>query len=200
MGFDPASMMFMAGAAQGVGGFMGGQSKAAGARANADVSRQWAAYSKKKSLMEIARIQAEEERQTYMQKMVNNAVFGNFFAKVGGTSGTAVTGSTLDASANQVAMGVAKIMDIKSDSLLQQARATNIGNEEQWKYLSRAQMQDFEADQHETQSYFALATGIGKGVLGAQGATYDPATGTSSWGFSDIWNKWENPFSGTGQA
>ena len=193
MGFDPVSMMFISGAVQGIGGFMGGQGKADAARANAAMSRKWAAFSKKKSLMEVARIQGEEARQTQMQKLVNNAITGNFFAKVLGTSGVSGSGSTLDASAGQVGMGIDKIMGIKSDSLAQQARATNIGNEEEWKYLSKAEMQDFEADQHNTQSYFALATGVGGGYLEAQGATYDAASGTSSWTPSNIWNNWSNP-------
>ena len=188
MGFDPASMALISGVGQGIMGYMGGMSASDTARQNALINRQWAVYTKDKTVNEILSIRAEEKRAKFRQELMNNQGIGSFVATLAGASGASMQGSAMDALASTVDMAFSKISQIGQQSQDLQASAQNKGNETVWKYETQAQQYDHESDQLATGAMFSLVGGVFSGFTGASSQNAD-------WSFSDIWeqNTWLNP-------
>ena len=167
MGFDPATMALAGGIAQGAAGFMGGQNQAEAARRNAAINRQYAAMARQKTINDILMIRAEERRQKVKQGLANDYILGRFLSKIGGVSGVAMTGSTMDAMAGQVEMAWNKMQMITAQSLAQQTGAQNLGDREVYKYTIGAQQYDYSAETAEQGAWLKLATGGIGGITGA---------------------------------
>ena len=178
MGFSPGTMALGLGVAHGISGFMGGQSQADAARTNAAINRQWAIFAKNKSLNDILRIQAEEKRQKVKQNLANNSILGRFQASIGGASGVTMEGSTMDAMSGQVEMAWNKMQNITAQSLVQQAGAENLGNQQAWKYTVGAGQYEQQAGAAESASWMALGTGA---LMAGYGATAHDADYFSGW-------------------
>ena len=187
MGFDPVSMAFMSGAAQGGLGFISGMSKSRQAERDAQVQRQHAAYIRLNTRNTILNIRGEEARAR--QELINKAGIGKFVASIAGASGLSLQGSGLDALANNIDMAQSKVQELLGQSLSQQTQVQNKGNQAEWSTLVTASNLDHKADQYATGAWLSLGGNIAGGFGEAQGMDSD-------WGFSDIWNKWENPLSG----
>jgi len=178
MAFNPATMALAGGVAQGIMGFAGGMSKSKAASQNAAINRQWAIYAKDRSINEILTIQAQEKREKAKQDITNRHFLGQFMAKIGGASGVAMSGSTADAMAGQAEMAWNKMQNITADSLLQQAGAENLGNQEVYKYTVAAQQYDHAASAAKSAAWMGLAVG---GIAGVAGALGQDANYFDSW-------------------